>query len=99
MPSVAEVLTGTGIEDKRARSVLQLLLREGRLVKVSNDLVFHTTALANLRQMLSIRKGSRLSVGDFKEFTNISRKYAIPLLEYTDREKWTRRDGDMRIVN
>ena len=99
VPPLLEVLTGTGIEDKRARSVLQLLVREGRLVKISADLVFHTTALANLRQMLAVRKGARLSVGDFKAFTNVSRKYAIPLLEYTDREKWTRRDGDSRIVN
>ena len=99
VPALAEVLAKTGIEDRRARSVLQLLMREGRLVKVSAELVFHVTALASLRAMLAARRGSRISVGEFKEFTGVSRKYAIPLLEYADREKWTRRDGDLRVVN
>jgi len=99
VPALAEVLSQSGIEDKRARSVLQLLIREGKLIKISNDLVFHQTALTNLRQLLSARRGTRISVGDFKDFTGISRKYAIPLLEYADREKWTRRQGDARVVS
>ena len=99
VPSLPEVLAQSGIEDKRARSILQLLLREQRLIKVSNELVFHTSALEQLRQTLTARKGARMSVGDFKELTGVSRKYAIPLLEYADREKWTRRDGDVRIIN
>ena len=99
VPALAEVLAQSGIEDKRARSVLQLLLREQRLIKVSSELVFHSSALDRLRQMLSERKGSLISVGDFKELTGITRKYAIPLLEYADREKWTRREGDARVVN
>jgi selenocysteine-specific elongation factor len=37
-------------------------------------------------------------VPEFKSWTNISRKYAIPLLEYLDRQHVTRRDGDARIV-
>ncbi len=99
VPPLAEVLAQSGIEDKRAKSILQLLLREQRLVKVSNELVFHADALAGLHRELAQRKGARISVGDFKDLTGISRKYAIPLLEYADREKWTRRDGDARIVN
>ena len=43
-------------------------------------------------------KGQRLSVGDFKELTGVSRKYAIPLLEYLDRECITRRSGDQRVL-
>ena len=99
VPPLAEVLAQSGIEDKRAKSILQLLLRERRLVKVSNELVFHAEALEGLHRELAQRKGTRISVGEFKDLTGISRKYAIPLLEYADREKWTRRDGDARIVN
>jgi selenocysteine-specific elongation factor len=51
-----------------------------------------------LRQLLTARRGQRFSVPEFKEWTGISRKYAIPLLEFLDREKVTRREGDGRVV-
>ena len=98
VPALAEVLQHCGIAEKRARSVLQLLLRENKLVKISNELVFHCSALEVLKRMLAEKKGERLSVGAFKDYTGVSRKYAIPLLEYADREKWTRREGDARVV-
>jgi selenocysteine-specific elongation factor len=98
VPALADVLAQSGIEPARARTLLQLLLREGQLVRVSEDLVFHRTALDQLRAGLAVLKGSRITVPEFKERTGISRKYAIPLLEYLDREKITRRDGDARTV-
>jgi selenocysteine-specific elongation factor len=48
--------------------------------------------------MLAGRRAERFNVGAFKEWTGISRKYAIPLLEFLDRERVTRREGDERIV-
>jgi selenocysteine-specific elongation factor len=97
-PAVQEVLKASGLEPARARSVLQILLREGRLVRVSEELVLHITACARLRAELATRKGRRFAVPEFKEWTGVSRKYAIPLLEYLDREHVTRRDGDQRLV-
>jgi selenocysteine-specific elongation factor len=75
-----------------------LLFREGRLVRISEDLVFHSTATTALKETIASRKGQRFSVTDFKTWTGISRKYAIPLLEWLDRERVTRRDGDSRLV-
>lgn len=98
VPSVLEVLGKSGVEPARARNLLQILLRRQRLVKISEDLMFHVDAIAALRQLLQPRKGTRFGVGEFKDWTGVSRKYAIPLLEYLDREKLTRRDGDQRIV-
>jgi selenocysteine-specific elongation factor len=98
VPSLPEVLSKSGVEAARARSLLQILLREKRLVRISDDLVFHQSAIEKLRAMLAERKGSRFGVPNFKEWTGVSRKYAIPLLEYLDREKITRRDGDERVV-
>lgn len=98
VPAVSETLAKSGIEPARARSVLQILLREGRLIRISEELVFHNAALQHLRAMLHQRRGARFNVGAFKEWTGISRKYAIPLLEHLDRERVTRRDGDERIV-
>ncbi len=98
VPALAEVLKKSGVEDRRARSILQLLLREKRLVKINDELVFHHSAIHALRGLLAPRRGERFGVPAFKEWTGISRKYAIPLLEFLDREKATRRDGDDRIV-
>jgi selenocysteine-specific elongation factor len=98
VPAVAEVLAKSGVEASRARSLLQILLREKRLVRISEELVFHQTAIRQLRELLGRHKGERFRVPEFKEWTGISRKYAIPLLEFLDREKITRREGDERVV-
>jgi selenocysteine-specific elongation factor len=98
VPALAEVLAKSGVEAARARSLLQILLREKRLVRISDELVFHHTAIARLRELLGRHKGERFRVPEFKEWTGISRKYAIPLLEFLDRERITRREGDERVV-
>jgi selenocysteine-specific elongation factor len=98
VPTVAEVLAKSGVEPGRARNILQILVREKRLVRIGDDLMFHAVAIASLRELLAARKGERFQVGAFKEWTGVSRKYAIPLLEYLDREHVTRREGDERVV-
>jgi selenocysteine-specific elongation factor len=101
VPSVKEVLAKLTVEAKRAEKLLQILLREKNLVRVSPDLVFHRQALAQLKEQLSAykkAKGDRINVPAFKELTGITRKYAIPLLEYLDRERVTRRAGDERVI-
>ena len=79
---------------------MTLLLRDKVLVKISEDLVFHRDALADLRQRMAAEKlkSPRIDVGRFKDVTGVSRKYAIPLLEYLDRERVTRRVGDERVI-
>jgi selenocysteine-specific elongation factor len=101
VPSVKEVLSTLPVEAKRAEKILQILLREKSLVRVTADLIFHRQALAQLRERLAIykkTKGERISVAAFKELAGITRKYAIPLLEYLDRERVTRRAGDERVI-
>jgi selenocysteine-specific elongation factor len=98
VPAVAEVLAKSGVEAGRARSLLQILLREKCLIRISEDLVFHHSAVESLRRLLAARKATRFNVGIFKDWTGVSRKYAIPLLEYLDRERITRREGDERLI-
>ncbi len=101
VPSVKEVLAKLAVESKRAEKLLQILLREKSLVRVSPELVFHPQALAQLKGQLAVykkAKGDRITVPIFKELTGITRKYAIPLLEYLDRERVTRRAGDERVI-
>jgi selenocysteine-specific elongation factor len=101
VPTVKEVLGKLPVEARRAERILQILLRERVLVRVTPELIFHRDALAQLRERLSAfkkTKGERLSVPVFKDLTGITRKYAIPLLEYLDRERVTRRAGDERVI-
>ena len=88
----------TAVEQACARRLLEILLPEKRLVRISEDLVFHRSAIDKLRGPLAPRKATRFNVGAFKEWTGVSRKYAIPLLEFLDRERVTLREGDERLV-
>jgi selenocysteine-specific elongation factor len=97
-PAVTEVIVASGIEQNRARPILQILMKEGKLVRISADLTLHSAALRALREQLAAKKGQKFSVTEFKEWTSVSRKYAIPILEFLDRERLTRRDGDVRVV-
>ncbi len=100
-PSAEEVLAKVVIEKPRGRKILQILLREKALVKVSEDLIVHPGAIARLRDLLQKHRrehGGRLTIIAFKELTGVTRKYAIPLLEYLDRERVTRRVGDERDI-
>jgi len=97
-PSLAEALAKSGIEKARSRTVLQMLLKKGTLVRVAEELVFHRAAIDALVERLSALKGRKITVAEFKDFAGVSRKYAIPLLEYLDRSRLTRREGDLRIV-
>jgi selenocysteine-specific elongation factor len=97
-PAVPEVLAKSGVGAAQARSLLEILLREKRLVRINEELVFHSSAIDRLRHDLAARRPARFNVGTFKEWTGISRKYAIPLLEYLDRAHVTRREGDERLI-
>ena len=88
---------------EHTRKILQLLIDDRSLVRVSPDLFFHRAALdsliASLREYAAEHEPERMiDVQTFKEIAGISRKYAIPLLEYFDRERITRRAGDKRII-
>lgn len=100
VPSVQDVLASLRVDRARAEKILQILLKEKVLLKVAEDLIFHRSALDRLRELLAQRKAqsNRINVASFKEVTGLSRKYAIPLLEYLDRQRITRREGDERII-
>jgi len=100
VPALKDVLAGVKVDKTRAQKIVTLLLREGTLVKLSDDLVFHRDALGGLKQSVAEQKRSsdKLDVARFKDLTGVSRKYAIPLLEWLDRERVTRRVGDARTI-
>ena len=100
--ALREATAGSGLDQRSARKVFQLLVNGGELVAVTTEYYFSTRSLERLLEKL--RESAR-STGDsiidvpkFKEIAGVSRKYAIPLLEYFDRTRVTRRVGDKRLV-
>ena len=100
VPALKDVLAGLKVDKVRAQKIVTLLLRDKVLVKISDDLVFHRDALLDLRKRMALEKAKspKLDVARFKDLTGVTRKYAIPLLEYLDREHVTRRIGDERVI-
>jgi selenocysteine-specific elongation factor len=101
-PDLATLPAAAGMPGPVIERVIKLLLRQKTLVKV-DGLIFHASALAQLKVDVRGLKGvggtgGRVDVSAFKERYGITRKFAIPLLEYLDRERVTRRVGDARVV-
>jgi len=100
-PDLAAAASAAGIAMPVADRVSKLLVRQKTLVKV-DALLFHAAALDRLKQEMRALKGPgaqpKVDVAGFKERYGISRKYAIPLLEWLDREHVTRRVGDARVI-
>jgi selenocysteine-specific elongation factor len=101
VPALQDVLATLKVDKARAQKIVTLLLRDKILIKVSAELVFHHSALEQLRKLISAykTKSPRIDVAQFKDLTGVSRKYAIPLLEYLDRERVTKRVGDAREIS
>lgn len=105
-PTIDEALTRAGLalapQRAHGRKLLQMLLDAGTLTRISGDLLFHHAALdaliQNLRDYAAQNNSRMIDVAKFKDLAGVSRKYAIPLLEYLDRVRVTRRAGDNRQI-
>jgi selenocysteine-specific elongation factor len=98
-PDAAALAAAVDAPTERIDQVVHLLVRDRRLQRLG-PLLFHTDALARLRADVVAMKGTtpELDVAIFKSRYGLSRKFAIPLLEWLDRERVTRRVGERRII-
>jgi len=99
-PSLKDVISGFQDKKAEAQNIIKLMLKEGGLIKINEELIFARDVLDNLRKnykALLIKEGKATPVS-FKELTGLSRKYIIPLMEYFDTNKLTLRVGDHRIL-
>jgi selenocysteine-specific elongation factor len=95
-----EAAAGIAMPVERARKLYNLLAAENRILKVG-DMVFHVDSIEDLKARVRAQRSvnPRIDVSVFKEITGgLSRKHAIPLLEYLDRERITRRIGNEREI-
>jgi selenocysteine-specific elongation factor len=101
-PDLASVTSAMALPSNAVQEAVTLLQRQRVLVKI-DTLLFHDEALKRLKQDLAAMKAAgegsvRLDVSAFKERFGVTRKFAIPLLEYLDRERVTRRVGEVRVI-
>ena len=95
-----EIIRKLRLERETAQKIIQLMIKDGALAKVSDELLVDGEAVRQIIAKLRARKKTAptLGVGDFKDLVGVSRKYAIPLLEYLDRQRVTRRVGNDRVI-
>ena len=105
-PTIDEAMTKANVaapQRNQARKILQLLIDDRTLVRIQAEMFMHTKVVQELKTKLqtyaSQHEPDRLiDVPGFKDLAGVSRKYAIPLLEFFDREQVTRRAGDKRLI-
>jgi len=98
-PSVREAAQQLHIGETEFRHIITLLIRDKTLIRMGSDDAFvHADAVRELRGRLATIRGKSIDVQAFKTLTGLTRKHAIPLLELLDRERITRKQGDVRVV-
>jgi selenocysteine-specific elongation factor len=98
-PSVADLAQRFKLREAEMRRLITFLQRNKTILRMgSDDLFIHSEALHELTARMAEIRGSLMDVSRFKQITGLSRKFAIPLLEYLDRQRITRKQGDQRLV-
>ncbi len=99
-PNHTELFERLGIDSRQVQPLFKLLVSEGRLVKIHETLYYLPEALDAIRQKVRewFATHSEITPGDFRDLTGISRKHSISLLEYFDKEQFTIRLGDKRVL-
>lgn len=97
-PTVKEVMERFALSQKEFKELSKLLREEGKLVYLDETLLFHGSIFPRLEALLRefFSRKPEISVAEFKELTGTTRKHAIPLLEYLDKNGFTERAGDLR---
>jgi selenocysteine-specific elongation factor len=99
-PSPEEALARAGVKGAEDHELFQFLIEDRRLVRVRESLFFHAEALREIEAKLVayLREKKEIAPADAKDLLGVSRKYAIPLLEYFDGQRLTVRVGDRRVL-
>jgi len=99
-PSPEEAFAKAGSGRPEDHELLQVLLDERRLIRIKEGLLFHVESLqaAEARLVAHLRARKEITPGEFKDLLGITRKYAIPLMEYFDAQRLTVRVGDKRVL-
>jgi selenocysteine-specific elongation factor len=99
-PSPEEALGRAGLSGDEDHELFQVLVEARKLVRVKESLYFHAQALDAIQDKLvaMLRERKEIGPSDIKDLLGISRKYAIPLLEFFDARRVTTRVGERRVL-
>lgn len=97
---VNDLISIIDVERNHIEQLFNHLIETGTIIEIDKDLYYHRNIINKLKELISdyIKKNSAINIAEFKDLTNASRKYAIPLLEYLDKIHFTKRIGDKRIL-
>ena len=100
VPSPDEFLKTSGVPPATAKEILDLLVHRGDAVKVAEDIYLHRSTVEQAERTIRehISKNAKITVSEFRDLVGTTRKYALPLLEYFDSKRVTRRRGDERVL-
>jgi selenocysteine-specific elongation factor len=87
------------LDEKAARTLLQVLVDKGKAVLLDKKLYFHSAVVVQGAKKLKEKfdAAPELTMSDFRTLVDTSRKYALPLLNYYDSLGYTIRKGDVRV--
>ena len=99
-PSFSDLQNSVPADPQEVRRISFWMIKEKILIKIADDIVYHRSTIDSIKSQIRSRfkPGAKFGVADFKELFDITRKHAIPLLEYLDRERFTRRLGNERVL-
>jgi selenocysteine-specific elongation factor len=99
-PSPEEALGKLGVKGSEKHELFQLLVSDRRVIRVKESLYFHAEALGAIQDKLiaCLHQKKEIGPADVKDLLGISRKYAIPLMEYFDAQRITVRQGERRVL-
>lgn len=97
-PATSQIIRAIPQKPKVIEGVIGYLVKQGTLVRLAEGVYLHRDVVAAAREKLAEKKGQTIDVAQFKDLFGISRKVAIPLLEFFDQTNATKRVGDSRLV-
>jgi len=99
-PSPHEAFSRLSIPEQDGKEMLQLLINEGAVTRIKDKVIYHSNNLSKAEEMLAafLKEKGEITAAQFRDLLDISRKYAIPLLEHFDSKKVTFRKGDVRVL-
>ncbi|MDZ4993999.1 selenocysteine-specific translation elongation factor [Clostridium perfringens] len=99
-PKIKDIIDDKKLE-KEYLKIYNLLIEEGTLVKLPEDVVMHKEVIDSVKNKIIewLNKNGSITLGESKEILGVSRKYLVAILEYLDQEKVTKRVEDKRVLN
>lgn len=99
-PSLDDLDLGSKVDRKRRQRLVTLAVAFGSLVRIDGKMYLHVEAERALREKVSaaIDEHGGVTVAQVREALDSSRKFVVPFMEHLDREGFTRRIGDQRVL-